>query len=161
MTTETSTISTGHQPQLLDQTIVVIGGSTGIGLETARRCPRQRHAISERPVLAPEVAHNAAGRMTAGGTLLLIGGTGGRRISRNHGIAAAGTVVVPPFTAALALDELAPVRVNLCRPRLRGHPVVGITGRRPTRGQAGELRANSRLGESSDRRMWQRSPFTS
>jgi phosphoenolpyruvate-protein kinase (PTS system EI component) len=29
--------STGHQPQLLDQTVVVIGGSAGIGLETARR----------------------------------------------------------------------------------------------------------------------------
>ena len=36
MTTETPSVFTGRQPQLLDQTLVVIGGSAGIGLETAR-----------------------------------------------------------------------------------------------------------------------------
>ena len=51
-------------------------------------------------------------RMRPGGTLLLMGGTGGRRISRGLGIFSAATAVLPPFTAALAL-ELAPVRVNL------------------------------------------------
>ena len=50
--------------------------------------------------------------MRPGGTLLLMGGTGGRRISRDLGLASAATAVLPPFTAALAL-ELAPVRVNL------------------------------------------------
>jgi len=32
----TSTASVRHEPQLLGQTVVVIGGSSGIGLETAR-----------------------------------------------------------------------------------------------------------------------------
>jgi len=174
---------TEREPELLGQTVVVIGGSAGIGLETARRARAEgadvvltgrnperlkqaaleldahmtaafdandpasvkrffedlpdsidhvmvtaggphyghllemdsdevRRAISEHVVLALEVARNAAGKMRPGGTLLLMGGTGGRRISRDLGIASAATAALPPFTAALAL-ELAPVRVNL------------------------------------------------
>ncbi len=71
-----------------------------------------REALSDHVVLALEVARNAAAKMRPGGTLLLMGGTGGRRISRDLGIVSAATAVLPPFTAALAL-ELAPVRVNL------------------------------------------------
>jgi NAD(P)-dependent dehydrogenase (short-subunit alcohol dehydrogenase family) len=37
MTTATTTVSTRREPELLSQTVVVIGGSAGIGLETARR----------------------------------------------------------------------------------------------------------------------------
>ena len=37
MTTSTTPRSTAHEPELLGQTVVVIGGSAGIGLETARR----------------------------------------------------------------------------------------------------------------------------
>jgi NAD(P)-dependent dehydrogenase (short-subunit alcohol dehydrogenase family) len=62
-------------------------------------------------VLGLEVARNAAGKMRRGGTLLLMGGTGGRRISRD-GLASAATAALPPFVATLALN-LAPVRVNL------------------------------------------------
>jgi len=58
------------------------------------------------------VARNAVDKMRPGGTLLLIGGTGGRRIRRELGVIAVATAVLPPFTAALAL-ELAPIRVNL------------------------------------------------
>jgi NAD(P)-dependent dehydrogenase (short-subunit alcohol dehydrogenase family) len=175
--------STQREPELAGQTVVVIGGSAGIGLETARRAqaegadvvltgrnpdrltqaalelgaqrtavfdasdpaalqrffgdqtapidhvmvtaggPRYgsmleldsaqvREAISERVVLALEIARNAAGQMRPGGTLLLMGGTGGRRVGPGLGITAAVTAMLPPFTAALAL-ELAPVRVNL------------------------------------------------
>jgi NAD(P)-dependent dehydrogenase (short-subunit alcohol dehydrogenase family) len=175
--------STQRGPELAGQTVVVIGGSAGIGLETARRAqaegadviltgrnpdrltqaalelgarrtavfdasdpaalqrffgdvpapidhvmitaggPRYgslleldsaqvRDAISERVVLALEVARNAAGQMRPGGTLLLMGGIGGRHVGPGRGIAAAVTAMLPPFTAALAL-ELAPVRVNL------------------------------------------------
>jgi NAD(P)-dependent dehydrogenase (short-subunit alcohol dehydrogenase family) len=50
--------------------------------------------------------------VTAGGTLLLMGGTGGRRIGHGLGIVSAATAALPPFTATLAL-ELAPVRVDL------------------------------------------------
>ena len=61
---------------------------------------------------ALEVARHAAPKMRPGGTLLLMGGTGGRRIGHGAGIFPAATAALPPFTAALAL-ELAPVRVNL------------------------------------------------
>jgi NAD(P)-dependent dehydrogenase (short-subunit alcohol dehydrogenase family) len=172
-----------REPVLAGQTVVVIGGSAGIGLETARRARAEgaeviltgrdpgrlsqaaqevgarrtaafdasdaaslrrffqdlpapidhvmvtaggptygpllemdsaqvRDALSDHVVLALEVARNAAGQMRPGGTLLFMGGTGGRRIGRGLGIASAATAALPPFAAALAL-ELAPVRVNL------------------------------------------------
>jgi NAD(P)-dependent dehydrogenase (short-subunit alcohol dehydrogenase family) len=68
--------------------------------------------MTEHILLMLEVARNAVGRVRAGGTLLFMGGTGGRRISRDTGIAPAATAALPPLTATLAL-ELAPVRVNL------------------------------------------------
>ena len=37
MSTATTTFSIQREPELLGQTVVVIGGSAGIGLETARR----------------------------------------------------------------------------------------------------------------------------
>ena len=172
-----------REPELLGQTVVVIGGSAGIGLETARKARTEgaeivltgrnpdrlaqaaqelraqrtaafdatdadslerffqdlptpidhvmvtaggpaygplldmssddvRQALTDHIVVALDVARNAVGKMRPGGTLLLMGGTGGRRISRELGIASAATAVLPPFTAALAL-ELAPIRVNL------------------------------------------------
>jgi NAD(P)-dependent dehydrogenase (short-subunit alcohol dehydrogenase family) len=183
MTSATTAVSIQREPELAGQTVVVIGGSAGIGLETARRAraegadviltgrnpdrleqaavdlgaqrtaafdandaaslqrffqdlpppidhvmvtaggPRYgpllemdsaqvREAISDHVVLALEVARHSAGKMRPGGTLLLMGGTGGRRVRHGLGIAAAATAVLPPFAAALAL-ELAPVRVNL------------------------------------------------
>ena len=71
-----------------------------------------RGALGDHVVLGLEVARNAAGKMRPGGTLIFMGGTGGRRISRELGLVSAATAALPPFTAALAL-ELAPVRVNL------------------------------------------------
>ena len=183
MTSAAAPASAQREPELAGQTVVVIGGSAGIGLETARRAraegadviltgrdpdrlgqaaqrvgaqrtaafdatdstalarffqdlpppidhvmitaggprygpllemdaPAVREALSDHVVLALEVARNAAGKMRPGGTLLLIGGTGGRRVGRGVGIVSAATAALPPFAAALAL-ELAPVRVNL------------------------------------------------
>jgi NAD(P)-dependent dehydrogenase (short-subunit alcohol dehydrogenase family) len=183
MTATTTPVPTQHEPQLLGQIVVLIGGSAGIGLETARRARAEgaevilvardpdrleraarevdalstaafdatdpaalarffdglpeainhvlvtgpgpsyvplldmngdqvRDELAGHVVLALEVARHAAPKMRPGGTLLFIGGTGGRRISRELGLASAATAVLPPFTAALAL-ELAPVRVNL------------------------------------------------
>jgi NAD(P)-dependent dehydrogenase (short-subunit alcohol dehydrogenase family) len=37
MTTEATPASIARKPELLGQTVVLIGGSAGIGLETARR----------------------------------------------------------------------------------------------------------------------------
>jgi NAD(P)-dependent dehydrogenase (short-subunit alcohol dehydrogenase family) len=171
------------QPELAGQTVVVIGGSAGIGLETGRRAraegaevilaarnpDRLKQAAAEigaqrtaafdatdaaalqrffqdlpapidhvmltggGPTYGPllemdsaqvetalgdhvaldlQVARNAASKMRPGGTLLFMGGTGGRRIDQRIGIVSAATASLPPFVATLAL-ELAPVRVNL------------------------------------------------
>ena len=182
--TTTSTTTAPRSPELLEQTVVVIGGSAGIGFETARRARTEgaevvltgrnpdrleqaareldaqesaafdvsdrdalkrffdglpgpidhvmvtagaphygrileldydqaRQAISEHMLLAIEVARNAAGKVRPGGTLILMGGTGGRRIE--VGITSAVTAALPALIASLAL-ELAPVRVNLIAP---------------------------------------------
>jgi NAD(P)-dependent dehydrogenase (short-subunit alcohol dehydrogenase family) len=183
MTNTATRVSTQREPELLGQTVVCIGGSAGIGLETARRAkaegahviltgrnpgrlqeaalevgaertaafdatntaslkeffqdlpapidhvmvtgpgPRYgpllemdaeqvREALTDHAVLALEVARNAAAKMRPGGTLLFMGGTGGRRLRPGLGTVSAATAMLPPFAAALAL-ELAPVRVNL------------------------------------------------
>jgi len=172
-----------REPELLGQTVVVIGGSAGIGLETARRARAEganviltgrnperlqraaselaasasaafdatdpasldrffrdlppaidhvlltaghpsygrlldmdleqtRRTLDEYLVMAIQVARNAAVKMRPGGTLLLMGGTGGRRPSVGLGIVPAITAALPALTATLAL-ELAPARVNL------------------------------------------------
>jgi NAD(P)-dependent dehydrogenase (short-subunit alcohol dehydrogenase family) len=170
------------RPPLVDQTVVVIGGSTGIGLETARRAraegaeviltardpDRLRRAGDELgaataafdatdfdrlarffaelpgpidhvlvtgpgPYYAPladldldrarrdleahlflpiEVARNAAGRLRPPGTLLFVGGTGGRRSAPGFTLISALTAAMPALVRNLAL-ELAPVRANL------------------------------------------------
>ncbi len=46
---------------------------------------------------------------------MLIGGTGGRRITSGYEIVSAVTAAMPALTASLALD-LAPIRVNLIAP---------------------------------------------
>jgi NAD(P)-dependent dehydrogenase (short-subunit alcohol dehydrogenase family) len=73
---------------------------------------RVQEALSAHVVLGLAVARNVVGKMRPGGSLVLMGGTGGRRIGHGLGIVSAATAALPPFTAALAL-ELAPVRVNL------------------------------------------------
>jgi NAD(P)-dependent dehydrogenase (short-subunit alcohol dehydrogenase family) len=183
VSTGTSAASTQREAELVGQTVVLIGGSAGIGLETARRAraegaeviltgrnqerleqaaqdvgaertaafdandvvaleqffeglpgqidqvmvtgpgpdyasmlemdPGQvRRAVADHVALALQVARNAAPKMRPGGTLIFMGGTGGRKISRELGLASAATAALPPFAATLAL-ELAPVRVNL------------------------------------------------
>ena len=216
MTTPSTPVSPQREPALAGQTVVVIGGSAGIGLETARRAraegadvvltgrnperlrqaglelgaqrtaafdagdtaalqgffqelpapighvmvtaggPRYgpllemdaaevRDAISDHVVLALEVARSAAGKMRPGGTLLLIGGTGGRRVRRGLGIVPAATAALPPFTAALAL-ELAPVRVNLIAPGFVDTPLSASLLGDQLEERRDELRATLPIG---------------
>jgi NAD(P)-dependent dehydrogenase (short-subunit alcohol dehydrogenase family) len=183
MSSATTASPTRREPELLGQTVVVIGGSAGIGLETARRARAEganviltgrdperlrraaselgasstaafdatdpgplerffrdlptpidhamvtagqphygrlldmdvaqvRRALDEHLLLMVQVARNAAGKMKPGGTLLFMGGTGGRRPGIGLGIVSTVTAALPALTANLAL-ELAPVRVNL------------------------------------------------
>jgi len=172
-----------REPDLLGQTVVVIGGSAGIGLETARRAhaegaeviltgrdpKRLEHAAAEvgarsfvafdatdfarlstffgelpspidhvlvtgpGPYYAPladfdldaarrdveahlllpiEVTRNAIDRVRPGGTLLFMGGTGGRSTAPGFALIGALTAAEPALIANLAL-EAAPIRVNL------------------------------------------------
>ena len=170
MTTATPTVAAVRGRRLLGQTVVVIGGSAGIGLETARlaraegadvvltgrnaerlaRAARDVEArssaafdaddaadvkrffdelpapiehvlespseevgqgVGRRVTQVLEIARHAAPKIPPGGTLLLTGGSV-KRIARESGISPAAFAVLPPFTAALAL-ELAPVRVKI------------------------------------------------
>jgi NAD(P)-dependent dehydrogenase (short-subunit alcohol dehydrogenase family) len=98
-------------PDPIDHVLVTGPGPTYVPL-LEMTADDVRQALGDHVVLGLEVARNAAGKMRPGGTLIFMGGTGGRRIGRNLGIVSAATAALPPFTAALAL-ELAPVRVNL------------------------------------------------
>jgi len=167
---------------LLGQTVVVIGGSAGIGLETARRAREEgaqviltardpdrlqraglelgasiaafdatdferlgrffdglpspidhvlvtgpgpyyaplaefevdkaRRDVDAHLLLPLQVARNAMGKVRPGGTLLFMGGTGGRRAATGLTFISALTAALPALTKNLAL-ELAPIRVNL------------------------------------------------
>ena len=183
MSTATTASPSPREPELLGQTVVVIGGSAGIGLETARRAraeganviltarnpERLQSAASEvgalssasfdatdferlgrffnelttpidhvlvtgpGPYYAPlaefdvekarrdieahlllpiQVARNAAHKVRAGGTLIFIGGTSGRRAAAGFALMSALTAAKPAMTMNLAV-ELAPVRVNV------------------------------------------------
>ena len=171
-----------RERDLLGQTVVMIGGSSGIGLETARlarargadiiitaRDPDRLHraglelgasiaafdatdfdrlgrffdelatpidhvlVTGPGPYYAPlaefdvdkarrdveahlllplQVARDAASKVRPGGTLLFMGGTGGRRTAVGLAFISAVTAALPALTKNLAL-ELAPIRVNL------------------------------------------------
>ncbi len=62
--------------------------------------------------LAVAVAQHAPGRVRPGGTLLFMGGTGGRSRGPGLSLIAAGTAALPALIANLAV-EVAPIRVNL------------------------------------------------
>jgi NAD(P)-dependent dehydrogenase (short-subunit alcohol dehydrogenase family) len=171
-----------HEPQLAGQTLLVIGGSSGIGLETARRAhaegaeviltardPERVHRaglelqasiaafdatdfdrlarfFAELPtaidhvlltgpgpdhaalagfdveatrreldahlVLPLQVAHEAAGRVRSGGTLLFTGCVDGGRVTAGPAFMSALTAALSAMTRHLA-EELAPIRVNV------------------------------------------------
>ena len=71
-----------------------------------------RRALQEHPMLMVGVARFGAPKVRPGGTLLFMGGTGGRHPARGIGLVSAMTAALPALTASLAL-EIAPVRVNL------------------------------------------------
>lgn len=181
MSAQSTTVPARHEPELAGQTLVVIGGSSGIGLETARRAraegadviltardpdrlrrvglelgaktaafdatdlERVRRFFDELPspidhvlvtgpgpyyaplaeldfekarrdvdahlLLPVQVARSAVGKVRPGGTLLFMGGTGGRRPDAGALITAL-TAALPALMRNLAL-EIAPIRVNL------------------------------------------------
>jgi NAD(P)-dependent dehydrogenase (short-subunit alcohol dehydrogenase family) len=71
-----------------------------------------RRDVDSHLFLPIQVARNAVGRVNPGGTLLFMGGTGGRRTAPGLSLIGALTAAMPALTKNLAL-ELAPIRVNL------------------------------------------------
>ena len=71
-----------------------------------------RRDVEAHIFLPLQIARNAMGRARPGGTLLFVGGTGGRRTAPGLSLIGALTAAMPALTKNLAL-ELAPLRVNL------------------------------------------------
>jgi NAD(P)-dependent dehydrogenase (short-subunit alcohol dehydrogenase family) len=73
---------------------------------------RARREVEQHLFLPIQVARLAVGRVRTRGSLVLIGGTGGRRPTVGLSNVAALTAALPALTRNLAL-EIAPIRVNL------------------------------------------------
>jgi NAD(P)-dependent dehydrogenase (short-subunit alcohol dehydrogenase family) len=73
---------------------------------------RAREDLETHVLLPLQIARCAVGKVRAGGTLLFIGGTGGRRVAPGLSLIGAITAAMPALTKNLAL-EIAPIRVNL------------------------------------------------
>jgi len=71
-----------------------------------------RRGLTERLLLALEVARGAADKVRPPGSLIFMTGTGERRPRAGLGIASTASVALSTLIANLAL-ELAPIRVNL------------------------------------------------
>ncbi|HEX6785664.1 MAG TPA: SDR family oxidoreductase [Acidimicrobiales bacterium] len=71
-----------------------------------------RRDVADRILVTLAVCRHGAARMRPPGTLLFIGGTGGRHTDIGFTLISAMTAALPPLVANLAL-ELAPIRVNL------------------------------------------------
>jgi NAD(P)-dependent dehydrogenase (short-subunit alcohol dehydrogenase family) len=71
-----------------------------------------RRDVESHLLLPLQVARNAVGRVRPGGTLLFMGGTGGRAAAPGFALISALTAAGPAMTRNLAL-ELAPIRVNM------------------------------------------------
>jgi NAD(P)-dependent dehydrogenase (short-subunit alcohol dehydrogenase family) len=131
-------------PAPIDHILVTAGGPA-YGPLLEMDAAQVRDALSSHIVVDLEVARNAVGKMRAGGTLLFVGGTGGRRIGHGLGIASAATAALPPFAAALAL-EVAPVRVNLIAPGFVDTPLSASLLGDQLEARRSQLRAELPIG---------------
>jgi len=101
----------GHLPAPVDHVMVTGGGPYYARLADLDR-ERAHRDFDEHLWLAVSVAQHAVGKVRPGGTLLFMGGTGGRARGPGLSLIAAGTAALPALIANLAV-EVAPVRVNL------------------------------------------------
>jgi len=97
-------------PTPIDHVMVTAGGPYYARLADIDFA-RARRNVDQEFWLPLHIARCAVGKVRPGGTLLFIGGTGGRRPAAGP-LIVAFTAAMPALTRALAL-ELAPVRVNL------------------------------------------------
>ncbi|MER7198786.1 short-chain dehydrogenase [Streptomyces sp. CB01635] len=98
-------------PYSVDHVISTAGGPLYAPLADMDLAETSRH-FGERLSMTLGIAKYSQGRVRDAGTLLFIGGTGGRRPGVGRAVTSALTAALPALTANLAL-ELAPIRVNL------------------------------------------------
>ena len=98
-------------PGPVDQVMVTAGRPYYAPLADLDR-ERAHRNFDEHEWMAIAVARHAIGRVRPGGTLLFMGGTGGRRRGPGLSLLAVGTAALPALVANLAV-EVAPIRVNL------------------------------------------------
>ncbi|WP_431946703.1 SDR family oxidoreductase [Actinacidiphila sp. bgisy167] len=98
-------------PGTVDHVLLTAGSPFYMPLDGMDLAAARRH-FGERLAMTLGVALHSAGRVRPGGTVLFLGGTGGRRPGIGMAVASALTAALPALTANLAL-ELAPIRVNL------------------------------------------------
>jgi len=98
-------------PTPIDQ-IMVTDGRPHYGRLADLDVEQARHGLDDHLMLMLQVARKAVGKVRPGGSLIFMGGTGGRRPALGLVIASTVTYALPALTANLAL-EVAPVRVNL------------------------------------------------
>jgi len=101
----------GDLPETIDHVLVTGPGPYYAPLAELDR-DRAHRDWDDHLWLAIAVAQHAVGRVRPGGTLLFMGGTGGRRRGPGLSLIAAGSAALPALIANLAV-EAAPVRVNL------------------------------------------------
>ena len=88
-------------------------GDRGVGHEVDGKCRDAGRRDVDACLLLPlQVARHATSKVRPGGTLLFLGGTGGRRTTAGVAFSTALTAALAAMTRSLAL-EVAPVRVNL------------------------------------------------
>jgi len=110
--TDTASLATFFRDLSTIDHVMVTAGRPHYGRLADMDFAQVRHALDAHLLLVVLVARNAAPRVRPGGTLLFMGGTGGRRPGVGLWSIATVTAALPALTANLAL-ELAPVRVNL------------------------------------------------
>ncbi|WP_327288330.1 SDR family oxidoreductase [Streptomyces sp. NBC_01198] len=98
-------------PGTVDHVMVTAGQPSYMPLE-GMDLAAVRRDVGERMAMTLGVALCSRDKVRAGGTLIFIGGTGGRRPGVGMSVMGALTASLPALTANLAL-ELAPIRVNL------------------------------------------------
>ncbi|MFF7203147.1 MULTISPECIES: SDR family oxidoreductase [unclassified Streptomyces] len=98
-------------PGTVDHVLSTAGGPAYMPLADMDLAEVRRH-FGDRLAMTLGIALHSRDKVRPGGTLLFIGGTGGRRPAVGMTITSAMTAALPALTANLAL-ELAPIRVNL------------------------------------------------
>ncbi|MER7665910.1 SDR family oxidoreductase [Streptomyces sp. NPDC096193] len=98
-------------PGTVDHVLSTAGGPAYMPLADIDLAEARRH-FGDRLAMTIGIAQHSREKVRPGGTLLFIGGTGGRRPAVGMAITSAATAALPALTANLAL-ELAPIRVNL------------------------------------------------